>query len=220
MAFCVYCGGDTKTRDHVPSRVFLDEPYPLNLPVVPACQRCNEKFSLDEEYLACMIECVLAGAPRVEDIRRDKIRQILAKKPALVSRLAQARSQTGDGVVFAVEVARVRNIVMKLARGHAAYELHEPRYDEEPLSVSFVPIGVMSRDARLRFDAQPRSPVPALWPEVGSRAMQRILLGADMDAKGWVIAQPGRYRYRAWVGDGMFVRMVLSEYLACEVVWD
>jgi len=219
-ASCVYCGGETRTRDHVPSKVFLDKPYPENLPVVPACGNCNQHFSLDEEYLACLIECVLAGAPRLEDIRREKIRQVLAKKPALVSKLAQARSEADDGVVFAVEVERVRNVVMKLALGHAAYELHEPRYDDEPVRVTFAPIVVMSQDGRHRFEGQPRSPVPALWPEVGSRAMQRILMGADMDAKGWVVVQPGQYRYRAWVGDGTFVRMVVSEYLACEVVWD
>jgi hypothetical protein len=28
---CVYCGGPEETRDHVPSRVFLDPPYPENL---------------------------------------------------------------------------------------------------------------------------------------------------------------------------------------------
>jgi len=220
-ALCVYCGGETRTRDHVPSKVFLDEPYPENLPVVPACRNCNQRFSLDEEYLACLIECVLAGAARVEDVRREKIRQILAKKPALVSRLAQARSETDDGVVFAVEVERVRKVVAKLALGHAAWELHEPRYDDEPVRVTFVPIVVMSQDGRCRFEEeQPRSPVPAPWPEVGSRAMQRILTGADVDAEGWIVVQPGRYRYRAQVSDGMFVRMVISEYLACEAVWD
>lgn len=47
---CVYCGGEPSTRDHVPSKVFLDEPYPENnLPVVPACETCNNSFSLDEE---------------------------------------------------------------------------------------------------------------------------------------------------------------------------
>jgi hypothetical protein len=36
-AACIYCGRATQTRDHVPSRVLLNEPYPNNLPVVPAC---------------------------------------------------------------------------------------------------------------------------------------------------------------------------------------
>ena len=36
----------------------------------------------------------------------------------------------------------------------------------------------------------------------------------------WVEVQPGRYSYLAFDGDGgITVRIVLSEYLACEVVW-
>lgn len=55
---CCYCGGYADTVDHVPSKVFLDEPYPDNLPVVPCCRKCNEEFSLDEEYVAVLLECV------------------------------------------------------------------------------------------------------------------------------------------------------------------
>jgi hypothetical protein len=25
---CIYCGGETETREHVQSKVLLDEPYP------------------------------------------------------------------------------------------------------------------------------------------------------------------------------------------------
>src|SRR5450759_3414803 len=90
VAQCAYCGADTPTRDHVPSRVFLDEPYPDQLPVVPACQNCNEGFSIDEEYLACLIECVVAGSTYPGDIRRAKIRRTLQARPALAGRLARA----------------------------------------------------------------------------------------------------------------------------------
>lgn len=47
---CVYSGGGTETRDHVPSKVLLEKPYPENLPIVPACDTCNQSFSSDEEY--------------------------------------------------------------------------------------------------------------------------------------------------------------------------
>ena len=61
LAGCVYCSGSTETRDHIPSRVLLDEPYPENLLVIPACGSCNESFSLDEEYVACLVECARTG---------------------------------------------------------------------------------------------------------------------------------------------------------------
>jgi hypothetical protein len=49
LCLYAYCEGVPETRDHVPSRVLLDEPYPENLPVVPACKSCNSGFSADEE---------------------------------------------------------------------------------------------------------------------------------------------------------------------------
>ena len=33
VGICIYCGGIAKTRDHVPSKAFLDKPYPENIPV-------------------------------------------------------------------------------------------------------------------------------------------------------------------------------------------
>lgn len=129
-AFCAYCGGPTETRDHVPSRVLLDEPYPDNLPVVPACESCNSSFSKDEEYLACLVECVLRGVVGAEGIQRTKIRRILEAKPALRAMLEEARSAANGQVVFDVQHDRVRNVVLKLARGHTAFELNEPQIDE------------------------------------------------------------------------------------------
>lgn len=213
--FCVYCGGDTRTRDHVPSKVFLDEPYPTNLPVVPACRSCNEGFSMDEEYVACLVECALTGSVTVEAVECEKIKRILRKKPSLVSLLDQASEKTlwGD-VSFKVDIERVKNVVLKLGRGHAAYELNEPQINA-PSVVSFVPLSLLTEEDRNRFETSPQSSV---WPEVGSRAMQRLVVD-DLGASLWVIAQPGRYRYLTSVSFGVVVRVVISEYLGCEVVW-
>ena len=214
MAACIHCGGDTRTRDHVPPKVLLDEPYPENLPVVPSCKSCNEAFSMDEEYVACLVECTLAGSVQEEDIRREKIRRVLRSKPALAAKLIQAQKVTDNGTSFAVDTDRVRNVVLKLGRGHAAFELNEPQYDE-PRSLSFVPLVSMPSDTRDLFETPLQSP---LWPEVGSRAMQRLAVVWPA-APGWILVQPGRYRYLASVGDGVVIRMVISEYLGCEVVW-
>ena len=214
LAWCVYCAGRTETRDHVPSKVLLDEPYPPNLPVVPACESCNAGFSLDEEYLACLVDCVRVGSVDVRAGHREKIRRILDRKPALVSMLARARDEANGRIAFAVETDRIRNVVLKLARGHAAYELNEPHV-EEPLGLSFVPFELMDPEVRMTFESPPR---PLIWPEVGSRAMQRLAVSFPAGSD-WIVAQPGRYRYLAAAGESVVVRLVLSEYLACEVVW-
>src|SRR5690348_7164381 len=96
LAFCTFCGGETGTRDHCPSRVLLDEPFPANLPVVPACAACNTSFSADEEYLACLISSVLAGSTDPDAAPRAKTRRLLATKPALRARIEQARRSMGE----------------------------------------------------------------------------------------------------------------------------
>jgi len=217
MAFCAYCGGGTETRDHVPAKVFLDEPYPTNLPVVPACRSCNEGFSLDEEYVACLIECVVTGTVHADGINREKVKRILRQKPLLGSKLSQARKERKKGVYFDVETDRIKNVVLKLARGHAAFELNEPQLDE-PSSLVFIPFPFMSQKDLKDFETTRGSPI-SIWPEVGSRAMQRLMVNSPGSSM-WIPIQPGRYRYLASVDDGLVIRMVVSEYLACEVAWN
>jgi hypothetical protein len=215
---CVYCGnGPIESRDHVPSRVLLDEPYPENLPVVPACAPCNNGFSQDEEYVACLVECVIAGTTDPKAVTRSKVARILRERPALAARLAAARTVEQGGTVFGVEDARVRKVVLKLARGHASFELHTPQ-TEEPSAIAAVPLVMWTEAQRRSFECGPST---SIWPEVGSRAMQRLVEDDGFGAEGWVVAQPGRYRYLAVATEaGPIVRIVLSEYLACEVHWD
>lgn len=61
-------------------------------------------------------------------------------------------------------------------------------------------------------------PTPTFFPEVGSRAMQRMFDHGEPGPR-WIVAQEGRYRFMASPGMPIIVRFVLSEYLACEVVW-
>ena len=77
--FCSYCGKKPETRDHVPSKVLLDKPFPENLPIVPACKKCNEDLSLDEEYFSCLIECILCGTTEIDKLKREKIKKILSE---------------------------------------------------------------------------------------------------------------------------------------------
>lgn len=212
--WCVFCGGAMETRDHAPSRVLLDEPYPENLPVLACCHECNQSFSLDEEYLACLIECARTGSVQQAQASRQKIAKILARKPALESRLSAARCETAAGIVWKPEDERVRNVIVKLARAHIAYEQNEPQLDE-PASVSIVPFCVMTEEFRDEFEESPNT---GLWPEIGSRAMHRILVGTEGDYP-WIEVQPGRYRYLAATGPAL-VRIVIAEYLAAEVAWD
>jgi hypothetical protein len=101
---CTYCGAMPATRDHVPSRVLLDEPFPTNLPVVSACEDCNNGFSLDEQYLACLIECAMSGSAEPESVHRGKIQRILMEKPAFAALIASCRRENESGVFFGCQM--------------------------------------------------------------------------------------------------------------------
>ena len=208
---CTYCGGVPGTRDHVPSKAFLDRRYPDNLPVVDACTSCNESFSKDEEYVASLIECVLAGSADPSAVQRRKIARVLNHSHALRARLDKARTVSGDGIAFGIEPDRVKNVVVKLARGHAWVELAELP-EGLPSHVLVVPLPLL--DDRERFEEPPQTGV---WPEVGSRSMRRLAMNGGM--ADWIIVQPDRYRYLATVAPGILVRLVIREYLAAEIVW-
>lgn len=215
---CVYCGGEPTTDDHVPSKVLLDKPYPANLPVVKACEACNNGFSVDEEYVACFPECVLSGSTDPESIRRLKIKRILTDKPALREKIrASSQAVSPAHISWSVEIERANNVVLKLARGHAAYELSEPVLSE-PEHISIVPLSQLSPDERTAFETPP---VETVAPELGSRAFSRITVAGNdvlMD-NGWQVVQPGLYRYLVTYSQAKAVRVVLGEYLACEVIW-
>lgn len=208
---CAYCGGIEETKDHVPSRAFLDQPYPPYAPTVPACLECNRGFSLDEEYLACLIEVVLAGSADSDAVGRSSVRRALMHSPKLAARLDSARAFVGGRTTFAIEVDRVQRVLAKLAVGHTWYELADP----QPMDAARVACRVlpeMGPHERLDFE----TPLPALMlPEVGSRGLQRFVATGE---RGWVTVQADRYRYLA-LPEAPEIRIAIREYLGCSVSW-
>jgi hypothetical protein len=219
IGLCIYCGGSPDSREHCPSKVLLDDPFPADLPVVEACKPCNESFSADEQYLACLVECVLSGSTEPTKVKREKIRRILEENPKLSARIKQSERRDQEGKLYwEAEPERVRNVVVKLARGHLAYEFGLPLRGE-PNVVSYMPLVVMPENQISEFEA-PESDSKILWPEIGSRAFIRACITArGQVSNDWIVVQPHRYRYLVGQSDGDFVQLVLSEYLACRIVW-
>lgn len=218
--FCVHCGGSTETQDHAPSKVFLDQPYPLTRPTVPSCEDCNNGFSADEEYLACFVECVIQGTTDPDLLKREKVAKALRRNRGLRGRIERSRREAeklggGQIVIWDPEEDRIRRVALKLARCHAAYELNEPRLDD-PDHLLVVPLVSLDEPQREHFETPPDT---GLWPEVGSRAMLRLVEDDPGYVGGWCLVQEGRYRYMAVGADAVMVRGVLSEYLGYEVIW-
>ncbi|MBG9374602.1 hypothetical protein I5907_00015 [Panacibacter sp. DH6] len=214
---CSYCGESPDTRDHVPSRILLEEPYPENLPVVPCCDKCNQGFSLDEEYIACLLECVLCGTTDIEKLQRKKIKRILQNKEPLRQKILQSKVEIEGQVAFNIEADRMQNVLIKLAKGHAKYENSEPVF-EEPMSIGFKPLLTMTQNEIDTFLAGTEI---TKTPEVGSRAMQNFLIDSNNNTYShWTIVQPEIYSYSVSITPSrLSVKIILWNYLAAEVIW-
>jgi hypothetical protein len=216
--FCSYCGEPAVTRDHVPSKVLLDEPFPENIPNVPCCLKCNQNFSLDEEYFACLIECAANGTTDISKLKREKIKGILSHSRLLHNKLKNAMKLEGDKIVFEPDVRRLKKIILKLARGHAKFENSEPQW-EEPLSFFVKPLVAMSEDEIQSFFLIKSH---GLLPEVGSRSLQRLIISNIGEVQPyWIEVQPEKYRYLISFDSGNIqVKIIIGEYLACQVIWE
>jgi len=225
---CIYCGDLAETRDHVPSRILLEPPYPENLPVVGACKECNQGFSSDEQYFVCLLESALVGSTNPDKIRRPSVARAMKRAPALRSRIELAKRNAGSQTIFDPEEERVRNVILKLARGHAAFELSQA-CREEPNHFLCCPTSMIDD-----YDTFEAAHIQSLVGEVGSRNMQRmkVMEAKIMSLSGketvqnvivndWINVQEGYYHYLA-VHDMEYImiRIVIANYLACEVIWE
>ncbi len=215
VAFCAFCGGPPTTRDHVPPRVFLDQPYPGNLPVIGACVDCNRGASLDEEYVACLLEVAACGSVDPADLNRRKVARTLKERPALAAKLASLLRPNGEFLISREDRTRLSAVFEKIARGLWTYEVGETASSSAAV-VRYAPIaglGVTQLEAFRTLEQ------PDLLPEVGSRMMFRVLVSEDGPARvSWIELQAGRFSY----GIEMFseegrVKMVLGDYIAVEV---
>ncbi|MFD9550571.1 hypothetical protein ACFWBG_24515 [Nocardia salmonicida] len=103
---------------------------------------------------------------------------------------------------------------MKNSRGHLLIE-HGIWRKGKPDFAFFTAIESLTNSRRAEFECVSQT----LLPEVGTRLSGRIIQGTDL-VNGWVVVQGGSYRYVVDVDDDSArVRMVVSEYLAAEVLW-
>jgi len=224
---CSYCGGDTPvTRDHVPSRILLDDPFPENLPIVGCCQKCNNDFSKDEEYFACAIECIIHSSSNPELLSREKIKKVLRYNSKLKQRIESSFIKEDpvlfedieQKVYFRIESERFENVLIKLAKGHVKFEHSTPMF-EDPQIIWFKYIGELSEDEHTAFFNIEDSGKIA---EIGSRAFHKIYVDNMMQTycNQWEIVQEGRYVYCVSNDLGQTtVRIILSNYLACYIAW-
>lgn len=219
--WCTYCGGAPGTRDHAPSKVFVEESLITgDLPVVDACFDCNNGFSLDEEYVACFLEAVVCGSTNSHEVGRPKVRDVLVAKPYFAKIIQESAIHNENGTLTWIpDKNRIERILVKLARSHIAYELNLLVLNE-PDQLEYLPLISMEKSFRDEFEKAGSCEIRP-WPEIGSRAFLRSIGATPYHQQSgpWIIVQDQRYRYTVDQYGGVAVQIVLSEYLGCVVNW-
>lgn len=209
---CCYCGECADTVDHVPSKILLDEPYPENLPDVPCCRKCNEQFSLDEEYVAVLLECVRWQTFNPKQFQRNKVRKIVEHTPALLETVKETVHTLLDGH-FSIHLdnARLNKVLTKLIGGHLRYEGLDQLFLHEGLEIRFYQNIHANPDFYRKFYAPITS---SLLPDVGSRALIAMMEQGCVDAP-WLTVQPKVYDYCV-APDNSEVRIIIHDFFGVQ----
>lgn len=223
---CIHCGRGiasvNSNKDHVPSKMLLEKPYPADLPTIEICSDCNNSFSADEEYFAAFLGAVRAGTTNPDPKHFPCAHRILQSNPRLRECIEHAKSEhrASDGqthISWNPDWPRVKNVIIKNARGHAYYELGEPILGK-PDYFWAGPLASLKDSEREEFEGWTEIGRLMPWPEVGSRMFTRVIEGQDLE-NGWIIVQSDCYRYTETQEGLATVKMVIAEYLAAQVTW-
>ena len=228
---CIYCGDYADTREHCPSRTFLQEPRPCDLPVLPACKKCNNSFSADELYVKTYIEHMKAAwlGNKVE------VKSKLKTNPEVIEAQEKVNEILRTGkIVFDNKIGR---ILEKLAKCHCAYELTENyySYEWELKDISYTFRSCIEENVWDSIECVEYI-TDCLLPEIGSRFFRNVyvleaavqnLENEKQETKQqlfliWNVVQEGNYEYVAYLNryKEMIVKIIIMDFLYAEIIFE
>jgi hypothetical protein len=123
---CCFCGNPALTMDHIPPNCIFPDPKPQNLITVPACARCNQESSLDDEYFRFIVATANSERPPAKLITQRIIKRA-REKPTLLQSLMRKTIKVdvySEGGIFLeqrpafiYDRVRVQKTVDKIVRG-------------------------------------------------------------------------------------------------------
>lgn len=217
---CVYCYEKADSREHLPSKIFLNEPYETELAILPSCTSCNNSYSENEQYLACLIDYVQYKLHNYEIVKRNKIQRAFNARPHIKKEFENLTKYTDDGNLDYIEFNhdKVKNILLKLSIGHATYSLSAIHLGE-PVAINYKFATQLTKEEINNFNSEPTNDV---IPELGSREGTYItILNDGTPITTWKIIQNGQYRFLAYQDKSSTnIRIVIGEYFYSEVIWN
>ena len=200
------------------------EPFPENLPTIPACFECNNGYSEDEKYLACFLD-VLKSNLYADYSRKDQTNHRLEKDKNLQALLVEQIKVSDGKVYYELDEERFLRILVKLARGHAGFEFDYVNFDDTGITVSYNFLFEIAEDVMSDFNQIPEIDIA---PEVCSRGitapciMQNIETDEAFAFAFWNEVQDNQYRYQVTrnKNGGICVKFVIYEFLYCKIEFE
>jgi len=202
---CIYCGEEANTREHCPPKAFLQEPYPTDLPVLPACKDCNNGYSNDEHFTKTFLLYLY-------DVCHRRRTSSSAYSQHIID---VANQYLDDGRLN----RRVLRVFTKIAIGHAVYELSEGFLDEGWCSDKSK-IQMILRDScdDAVWNEMNQPVILSTIPELGSRSMESTFVVQNSSQEPlpimmWHDVENNIYRYICYIdGNQIIVKMIIWDY--------
>ena len=234
--YCVYCGEESDTREHAPSKVFLQKPYPSDLPVLPACYKCNNGFSDDELYVEVYIDSLKYLSGYSSCLREENNDRIKSNAAFWDAQYDLHKFYQGENISINPKIER---ILTKLAVCHMVYELSDGYSTNncciQPKLVSYYFSFDMTKSEIDAFDEFVLMN-DKQTPTIGSRVFDKVyvlepaLNNIDeteinkirMIVMSWTNIQEQNYRYIAWLenDDTFHIKIVIHDFLYAEIIFD
>lgn len=168
---CIYCGGTADTREHCPSKMLVSDLGDINLPVLPACFSCNNGFSEDELFAKSYLDYIKIwqfghALPENVDLKTNIEKEALSQSKRFIETNGSDQNE------------RVKRILIKLAIGHATYELSEDLSFGSGWTVSAVQYLTKSMVDKEDWNLlqKPVEVSEESFPEIGSRQYTDIMI--------------------------------------------
>lgn len=223
---CIYCGGIADTREHCPSKMLVSELGEINLPVLPACFSCNNGFSEDELFFKTYIDYVKIwhsgySLPESSDVQNSIEKESLSQVKKFIETKGSAQNE------------RVKRILIKLAIGHATYELSEDLSFGHGWKASLVQYLVKSMVDKESWNLL-QKPVEVRTeplPEIGSRQYTDIMIIDECSSTSsfqnhaflmWQDIKEGIYSYIAYNTDyeGIVVKLIIGDIFFARISFE
>lgn len=103
IKFCALCGAHNVigSRDHIPPKAIFRKPRPQNLITVPACLKCNNSNSSNDEVFKTFLAFILGNSPTTNSLFNSAISTANKKfSRYILENMQPAYLTTPSGIVY------------------------------------------------------------------------------------------------------------------------